>query len=219
METDILKTQLKQYFPFFEDELRDQIIEKGIIRTLKEGESMIQEGDYIKSFPLVIKGCLRICRLDPDGRELLIYYLNQGSVCTMSLTCCMKKQKSNIVALAEATTTIISVPVEYLETWMTEFKSWKTFMMYSFQSRFEELLNTLDAVAFLQMDQRLEKFLMNWFNVSGKTEYNGSHQDIAQQLNSSREVISRLLKKMERENLIELSRNRINFAPLVKLRL
>ena len=182
MDIENISQQLKQHFPFFEDELRLKILQNGIAKTLNQGEKMIQEGEYIKSFPLVIEGCLRICRLDPDGRELLIYYLNQGSVCTMSLTCCMKKQKSNIVALAEKPSTIISVPVEYLEAWMSEYKSWKTFMMYSFQSRFEELLNTLDSVAFMQMDQRLEKFLMDWFNVSGKTEYKGSHQDIASNL-------------------------------------
>lgn len=216
MNSDILREQLEHNFPFLEKELREKIIEIGVAKQLKQGDSMIQEGEYIRSFPLVLEGCLRICRLEPNGNELLIYYLNQGSVCTMSLTCCMGRQKSNILAIAEEETTLISLPVELLDEWMSDYKTWKTFVMYSFQARFEELLQALDAVAFLKMDQRLEKFFKDWYNRSGSTEYKGSHQAIAQQLNSSREVISRLLKQMENSGIITLSRNLINFTALIK---
>jgi CRP/FNR family transcriptional regulator len=104
--------------------------------------------------------------------------------------------------------------VELLDSWMTIYQTWKEYVMRSMQMRFDELLNALDSIAFLKMDERLEKFFTDRYRSSGSKIFEGSHQDVALAMNSSREVISRLLKQMEKKGLIHLSRGRIDYSPL-----
>ena len=210
-------TILNQRFPFFEAELLVEIEKNGILQTLKAGDEILREGQFIKSFPLILEGSLRVIRHEPDGAELLLYFLNPGEVCTMALTCCMGQQQSNISALAEQDSLIIRIPVDCLDHWLVRFPGWKSYMMYAYRKRFDELLDTIDAIAFMNLDQRLERFFRSRFEATGEKQFHGKHQDIAYQLNSSREVISRLLKKMEQKGLVKLGRNVVDFSALVTI--
>ena len=205
---------VKKRFPFFESGLRSAISEAGIFREFEAGQELIREDQYIKSFPIVLSGMIKVCRTDENGNELLLYYLRPGEVCTVSLICCMDRTRSRVKAVTEEKTTTIVVPVELLDNWMTKYQTWKEYVMRSMQMRFDELLNALDSIAFLKMDERLEKFFTDRYSSTGSMIFEGSHHDVAMAMNSSREVISRLLKQMEKKGLIFLSRGRIDYSPL-----
>jgi len=207
---------IKKTFPFLEKDLVSEIDKASILLELKRDESMLSEGDYIKSFPMVISGCLRVVRLSDDGNELLLYYLNSGEICSMALTCCMGLQKSRIKMIAEEDSVLLTIPVNMPDKWMSDFKSWKEYMMYSYKHRFDELLDTIDSIAFMKLDERLIRFLEERFSSTGKTFFPGTHQDIAEQLNTSREVISRLLKNLENKNLLITERNSVDYTVLAR---
>jgi CRP/FNR family transcriptional regulator, anaerobic regulatory protein len=207
--------QIQRTFPFLEKELIREIDAICTLHHLKAGQSIMGEGDYIKSFPMVIEGCLRVVRLSENGNELLLYYLNAGEICSMSLTCCMSLQKSNIRMIAEEESVIITIPVDVPEKWMSEYKSWKEFMMYSYKHRFDELLETIDSIAFMKLDERLLKFFRERYASTGKRSYSGTHQDIASQLNTSREVVTRLLKSLEKEGYVVTGRNHIDYTGII----
>lgn len=206
---------VKKVFPFFEDELISEISDVTSLRKVMAGEDILDEGDYIKTFPLVLSGCLKVSRMSDEGNELLLYYLRQGEICTMALTCCIRPQKSNIIINAVEDSEILEVPVDKPEKWMSEYRTWKEFMMYSYKKRFDELLDTIDAIAFSRMDERIVRFFREHYKSTGKTHFKGTHQDIAVQINTSREVVSRLLGRLERENKIVTRRNLIDYTNLV----
>lgn len=205
---------VKKRFPFFESELRKAISENGSIKEFEAQSELIREDQYIRSFPIVLSGLIKVCRTDEEGHELLLYYLRPGEVCTVSLICCMDRTRSRVKAIAEEDTTAIVVPVELLDSWISKFQTWKEYVMRSMQMRFDELLNALDSIAFMNMDERLKKFFLERYRSSGSKIFEGSHQDVALAMNSSREVISRLLKQMELKGMIRLSRGRIDYSPL-----
>lgn len=202
-------------YSFLEKELLEEIRGKGVRKTFRANEPLIREGQFISSFPLIIKGLIRISRTSDDGNELLLYYLKENEVCAMSLTCCMAHFKSNVMAVAELETEALMLPVALLDKWMYEYPSWRQFVMQTFQSRFRELIETIDSIAFLRLDERLVKYFVDRYQKSGNPTFSGTHQDLALQLNTSREVVSRLLKKLEKDGKIELSRNFIDFSGLV----
>jgi CRP/FNR family transcriptional regulator len=188
----------------------------GTLKEVGQGDSLLDEGQYIKWVPLVLEGSLTVTRMGEGGGEYLLYYINPGELCSMSMTCCMTLQKSTIKIVAETDSMILMIPVGMLESWMMRFKSWKEFMMYSYRKRFEELVDIIDTLAFMNMDGRVARFFRERYSSSGKKEFTGKHQDIAEHLNSSREVISRILKKFEKEGLVKLGRNRIDYSGLLK---
>lgn len=202
-------------YNFLEKELQQEIIQIGVLKTFLPNEVLIREGQFITSFPIVLKGFIRITRNNDDGNELLLYYLKQNEVCAMSLTCCMTNLTSTIKAVAEEKTEVIMLPVEMLDNWICKYPGWKQFVMQSFQNRFRELIDTVDSIAFLNLDERLVKYLTDRHKQSGVTELNETHQDLALRLNTSREVVSRLLKKLEKDGKIKQSRNFIDFSNLV----
>ena len=206
---------LEKKFPYFEPALKKAISVEGRIVELGEGVEIIHEGQYIKSFPLLLEGAVRVSRVEPDGRELLLYYLNPGDVCAMSLACCMGHTKSNIRAITESKVTQVLLPLPCLDLWMMQFTSWKEFIMYAYRKRLEELLETIDSIAFKNMDDRLIKFFTDRQRTTGSTIFSGTHQEIALLLNTSREVVSRLLKKLELDRKIIISRNKIDFTSLI----
>jgi CRP/FNR family transcriptional regulator, anaerobic regulatory protein len=205
----------KNQYHFLEKELQEEILKTGTYKTLQTNDVIIREGQFITSFPLVLKGLIRVTRNNDDGNELLLYYLKQNEVCAMSLTCCMTNLTSNIKAVAEEETEVIMLPVEMLDNWICKYPGWKQFVMQTFQNRFRELIDTVDSIAFLKLDERLVKYFTDRNKNSGTTILNETHQDLALRLNTSREVISRLLKKLENDGKIKLSRNFIDFTNLV----
>lgn len=193
----------------FEDSLLNEINQVGTYKDLPEGFKMMEIGDYVRSMPLLISGAIKILREDNDGDELLLYFLERGDTCAMTLTCCLGQTKSEIRAIAEKDTTLVMVPIEKMEQWSEKYKSWRKFVFESYYSRLNELFATIDSIAFLNMDERLLKYLKEKSRISEtKTVYN-THQEIAYELHSSRVVISRLLKKLENLGKIELHRSHI----------
>ncbi len=209
-----MKDFTKRY-KFLEPELQKEIENIGVPKVYQANESLIREGQFISSFPLVLSGLIRVSRTSDNGNELLLYYLKENEVCAMSLTCCMAQQTSDLNAVAEVETKVLLIPVDMLDSWITKYPLWKQYVMQTFQFRFRELIDTLDAVAFMKLDERLEKYFHDLHRKSGATTYSGTHQMLALKLNSSREVISRLLKKFEHEGKVELSRNFIDFSGLL----
>lgn len=202
-------------YHFLEKELLKEIREKGVRKTFSANEPLLREGQFISSFPLIIRGMIRISRTSDDGNELLLYYLKENEVCAMSLTCCMAHLTSNVMAVAEIETEALMLPVSLLDKWMCEYPSWRQFVMQTFQSRFRELVETIDSIAFLKLDERLIKYFTDRYRKSGNATFSATHQELALQLNTSREVVSRLLKKLEKDGKVELSRNFIDFSGLV----
>ncbi|MEO1050550.1 MAG: Crp/Fnr family transcriptional regulator [Bacteroidota bacterium] len=193
----------------FELGLINEIIEKGRIQHVPEGEVLMDLGKYIKFMPIVLSGAVRILREDKEGNELFLYYLNGGDACAMSMSCCLQNKKSEIRAISEAPSTICMLPIPLMEEWLEKYHSWKMYVFESYNSRFDELLTTIDSIAFLKMDERLLKYLLDKKQQSGSYVITKTHQEIANELNTSRVVISRLLKQLEKEERITLHRNRI----------
>jgi len=197
-------------FPdLYEKSIKQAILETGQIIEIPEGEILIDIGQYIKMMPLILSGSLKVLREYNDVKELLLYHVQKGETCAMSMTCCMGDAKSAVRALAEEPTTMIALPTRIMDEWSNEFPSWKHFIMRTYQRRFEELLNTIDSIAFQKLDDRLEKWLQEKTSKTTDGVITITHQEIASELHSSREVISRLLKKMENQGVLELGRNKI----------
>ena len=193
----------------FEPELMEEILTVGKKKTAKEGEVIISIGQRLLFMPIVLQGTMKVSMMQPDGRELLMYYLNANEGCAMSFTCCMQEAKSEIMAVAEDEVEMWMIPVEYMDIWMHKYVSWKNFVMRTMQNRFYEMLKALDLVAFNSLDTRLLNYLKETSKNTGKTVINVSHEQIAIDLASSRVVISRLLKKLENEGRVLLYRNQI----------
>jgi len=202
-------------YNFLEPELQREITTLGVPKIFHPNEPLIREGQFISSFPMVLRGLIRISRTSANGNELLLYYLKENDLCAMSLTCCIARQTSTLNAVAEEESKVLMLPVEKLDSWITKYPLWKQFVMQTFQYRFRELIDTLDALAFMKLDERLVKYFIDRHKKSGATTYSGTHQMLALKLNSSREVISRQLKKLENEGKIEISRNFIDFSGLL----
>jgi CRP/FNR family transcriptional regulator len=202
----------KKIFPQFEPSLIALIEKEALLRQFQAGEVVMRTGQYIKSTALVLEGRLKIYREGPDGGEFLMYYLEPGQACAVSMICAMQSDTSEITAVAEEETELLMIPVHLMDDMMKDHKSWYQFVIQTYRSRFDELLNVVDHVAFRNMDERLEFYLKRYREKTGKTKVELSHQQIAEDLNSSREVISRLLKKMEQRGLLKLNRNLIELT-------
>ncbi|MFB9052808.1 Crp/Fnr family transcriptional regulator [Formosa undariae] len=207
--------ELKQHYGYlFEDELLEEVNQCGLYKEVPEGFTLMDIGQTISHMPLLISGALKILREDDKGDELLLYFIEQGDTCTMSISCCMGNSKSEIRAIAETPATLIMVPVQKMGEWMSKYRSWQNFILQSYHERTVELLESIDAIAFLKMDERLLKYLKDKAMVNHNEMISVTHQDIAHDLHTSRVVISRLLKKLENEGRLKLHRNQIHMLDL-----
>jgi CRP/FNR family transcriptional regulator len=209
--TEAVRTKLPQ---FADEKLVQAIAENGREYKFEAGDLVIDHGMPIPFIPLITEGVLRIVRRDEEDHELLLYYLDAGQTCATSLTCCMSNVRSEIEAIAEEDVRLIGIPAKQADEWYDTFPEWKAFVMQTYKYRFDELLDTINNIAFTQLDQRLIKYLLNKGNVHNSKVIKTSHQEIAQDLNSSREVISRLLKKLERDGRVQLARSAIDISNL-----
>ena len=210
MEDKSIKEILVSHFPqLLEPELQDEIVQVGKIKTVEQGEILIDLDEVIRFLPLIYSGTIKVHREDDEGKEILLYYVEAGNTCAQSLSCCMTNKRSTIRAEAEEETEFISIPIDKLDEWMSKYPSWKEFIMGTYSFRFEELLRTVDELAFKKLDERLLHYLMHKAKISGNQVLSVSHREIAYDLNSSREVISRLLKQLENLGEIKLGRGKI----------
>ena len=197
------------YGHLFEDALLNEINQVGTFKEVPEGFKMMEIGDYVKAMPLLVSGVIKILRKDTDGDELLLYFLEKGDTCAMTLTCCVAQTKSKIRAIAETDSKLIMIPIQKMEEWSEKYKSWRHFVFESYNNRLNEMLETIDSIAFLKMDERLIKYLVEKVRISKNNTIYKTHQEIAYELHTSRVVISRLLKKLETLGKIELNRSYI----------
>ncbi len=210
LQEEQIKTLLVKKFPqIAEKALQLEIANKGKLMQFNAGDIIMDYGSYFRLVPMVVEGTIKVVREDDDGNELFLYYLNAGDTCAMSFTCCMMNKKSDIRTTAEEDTVIIGIPVRHVDEWMTRFHSWKNFVMRSYDNRMKELISTIDSIAFKKMDERLLRYLEDRSSASKTRVISATHQDIAYDLNASREAISRLLKQLEKSGHLELGRNKI----------
>ncbi len=176
---------------------------------LEAGSVMLEPGGYVKFIPLIVKGSIKVFRQGSDGGEILLYYVYPLETCAVSLTCCVANQKSNVKVNAEEDTTLLSVPISKSDDWFARFPSWKQFIMKTYSHRFDELLRAIDGIAFHKVDERLYNYLLEKSSLLKSPLIQVSHQQIAEELNTSREVISRLLKQLEGRGLLTMGRNKL----------
>jgi CRP/FNR family transcriptional regulator len=205
----ISKDTLQPFNNLFDSELLQKISEVANIMSFDKNDIIIDIGESLKQIPLLINGNIKVLREDKNGEELLLYVLESGDTCAMSLTCCMAKSASKIRAVADEDTNVIMIPLKYMQLWFNSNQSWRNFILESYQERFDEMLETIDSIAFLKMDARLYKYLTDKVKLTASTTLNITHQEIAEDLHTSRVVISRLLKQLENEEKIKLGRHKI----------
>lgn len=196
----------ENYGYIFEEKLIDEIAQVATIREFNEGDILIDFNDYIKKMPLLISGAIKILREDFDEGEILLYFIEKGETCAMTMACCLGETKSEIRAVAENKGKVVMIPVNYMEEWLGKYKSWRNFVFSSYNNRLKEMLSAIDSLAFLNMDKRLLNYLIEKSKINGTKEIKNTHQEIAYDLHTSRVVISRLLKALENEGRIKLHR-------------
>ncbi|HSC36891.1 MAG TPA: Crp/Fnr family transcriptional regulator [Chitinophagaceae bacterium] len=208
------EAKIKGLFPSLEKELVQSMSEQAGIRTFKSDELLMKTGQHIRATMLILSGLVKIFREDEEGNEFFMYYLQPGQACALSMICATRQETSQVMARAVTDTEVITIPLEYMDKWMTQYKSWYHFVLESYRSRFEELLLTVDHIAFRNMDERLIFYLKRQQETLGTNRFDVSFTEIASDLNSSREVISRLMKKLADRQLIRLDRNHIEIINL-----
>lgn len=216
MTTESLQilNELEIFYPSFSKGLREDIAKVSSIRHVKAGQTLMDIGNYIKSSALLFEGMIKVFRENEEGNEIFLYYLYPGQACAITFACTSHAEKSNIRAIAVQDTSLISIPITNVDDWMSKHRSWNQFVISTFRGRFEEMIDTIDHVAFKKMDERLVHHLLKTSDAQKSPEITTSHQEIANELNSSREVISRLLKKLENDDLVKIHRGRIELTGL-----
>jgi CRP/FNR family transcriptional regulator len=193
----------------FELSLIDEIRQFGELVPFKEGDIIMDYGKYIRMMPIVINGTLKILKKDEHGKEILLYYLSSNESCSMAYSCCLEAKKSEVKAIAEEDGELVAIPHTKLDEWLCKYPSWKNYIMKNFNERFLELLKSIESIAFHKLDDRLIAYLKEKKRLTGSSVVKASHYLIADELATSRVVISRLLKQMENDGKILLYRNEI----------
>ena len=193
----------------FEPALVKEMHEFGEVLFFKEGDAIMDYGKYIRMMPLIIKGTVKVLRMDELGKEILLYYLSSNESCSMAYSCCIEAKKSEVKAIAEDDVELLAIPHEKLDEWLCKYPSWKNYIMRSFNERFLEMLKSIESIAFHKLDEPLVNYLKEKQRLSGSSVIKASHSQIADELATSRVVISRLLKQLENDNRIILYRNEI----------
>ncbi len=207
---------LKSKLPFLtEPELLDKIEQQGIYKSFKAGDTIVEPGKHIKIVPLVVEGTVKIIRVDQNGNELFLYHLSKGQSCAFSFSSFLSERPSDIKAIAEDNTKLILIPKESALSWFHKYPSWCKFIMSTMENRFDELIQAVDNIAFTKTDERLLAFITKKAKALKTNTINITHQEIANELSSSREVVSRLLKQLEKDNKVKLGRNKIEIISLM----
>jgi CRP/FNR family transcriptional regulator len=206
----MIREKLNEFYKVvFENELMDEIVKVGTYKKIRENELLLDIGDNFNNIPLMLTGAIKISRENKNGDEIVLYFLERGDTCTITFGSGLHSTKSKVRGIAEKESEVIFIPVEKLEEWMVKYKSWRNFVIDSYNIRLNEMLEAIDTLAFLKMDQRLFKYLTDKVQIMRSTELHTTHQEIAIDLNTSRVVVSRLLKQLENEGKIKLFRNKI----------
>ncbi len=198
----------------FEPALMKEMQQFGVIKNFKEGDLIMDYGKYIRMMPVILSGTIKVYRLDDNGNEILLYYLSSSESCSMAYSCCIEAKKSEVKAIAEDDVELIAIPHIKLDEWLCKYSSWKNYIMRSFNERFIELLKSIESIAFHKLDERLIEYLKDKQRITGSSVIRASHSLIADEMATSRVVISRLLKQLENEKKVILYRNEIKLLPV-----
>lgn len=194
----------------FEPDLLAELELVAHLRTVDTGTVLMEPGQPMRYVPIVLQGSVKIIRPDEDAGELLLYYLNPADSCALSMSSLLSGEASPILAIVEEKAQILMIPVEQAEHWLGQYASWRTFVFQTYQKRFDNLLQTLDGIAFRQLDERLLNYLHQKAALAGGRHVYMTHESIARDLHTSREVVSRLLKQLERRGWVSIARNKIS---------
>ncbi|MGN5955178.1 Crp/Fnr family transcriptional regulator [Sphingobacterium lactis] len=189
--------------------LREEFEQAGQLMQIPAGQLVVEPQKYIKVIPFLLKGSMKVIRQDEDGHELFIYYIRSGETCAVSLSTLLMDKLASIKAITEDDVELIAIPSSLARRWYDMYPSWRMFVLRTMDQRFEEVINTLDKVAFKKIDERLLDYLTEKTKITGSKSLNMTHQEIANELSTSREVISRLLKLFEQRGILKLFRNKI----------
>ena len=200
---------ISSYEGTFEPALIKELTERSRSIHIQAGDTLIEVGQPVRFVPLVVNGILKVSRIDNSGNELLLYYVNPKESCAMTFTCCIQEHPSEVKAVAEDDCDLLLIPIEVMDQWITKYATWKSFVMRTIRYRFHEMINALDQMAFQSLDERLVNYLKQKHKTTGSALINLSHEQIANDLASSRVVISRLLKKLENDKKVLLYRNQV----------
>ena len=204
----MIKNKIEETYPFtFEEELLNEIDSLGTLISFKSNDILIDLNQYIKGMPILISGAIKILREDQNDGEFLLYFLEKGDTCAMTMACCLGNKQSQIKAIAETDSELIMIPIQKMEEWLAKYATWRNFVFNSYNNRLEEMLDAIDNLAFNDMNYRLKKYLLDIATINNGKQVNKTHQEIAYALNTSRVVISRLLKTLEKEGFLTLNRN------------
>ena len=206
----ILREKLSDYYSnIFEEELIDEIVKVGFIEKIKAGNHLIDIGEELTHIPLILSGVVKIIRKEKDGEELVLYFLERGDTCAISFVNCINRKKSIFKGVVENDTEAIFLPVEKIDDWLVRFKSWRFFIIDSYHFRLIEMVESIDSLAFMNMNQRIFKYLTDKAKINRDVDLTITHQQIADDLNTSRVVVTRLLKQLHEDGKIYSTRNKI----------
>lgn len=205
---------IKAQFPQFETALLEELEEKAELKSFEAGEWLLRTGQNIRSTMLIISGLVKVFRQDEEGNEYFMYYLEPGQACALSMICAAKQETSQIMAKTVLPTEVVRIPLDNMDAWMAKYKSWYYFVLETYRARFEELLSTVDHIAFRNMDERLVFYLRKYQETTHSNNIHLSFTEMAQELNSSREVISRLMKKLGDKGLVRLHKSYVEIVDL-----
>lgn len=210
VDKKIIKEKFKEvYSKIFEKELINEIVEVGTLQSLKKGETLIDIDSEMTHIPLIVEGVIKIMREDEEGEEITLYYLEKGKTCAISFVNCINRSKSLFRGVVTRDAEGVFVPVELVNNWLKKYDSWRIFIIDSYHFLLIEMVESIDRLAFLNLEERLYKNLIDKVNITNDNTLIVTHQEIADDIHTSRVVVSRLLKRLENEGLITLQRNRI----------
>ncbi|MEN8124323.1 MAG: Crp/Fnr family transcriptional regulator [Bacteroidota bacterium] len=206
----ILREKLSDYYTtIFEEELIDEIVKVGFLDKIKSGELLIDIDDKMTHIPLILSGVVKIIRKDKKGDELVLYFLERGDTCAISFVNCINRSRSIFKGVVEKDAEAIFLPVDKIDDWLTKYQSWRHFIIDSYHFRLIEMVESIDSLAFMKMNERLFKYLSDKVKINKNTMLEITHQEIADDLNTSRVVVTRLIKQLHDEGKIYSTRNRI----------
>lgn len=210
-EKELKKQYIDRFFSQFEPVLREKLVANSSLKKFEAGEILMSPGQYFRSTMLIVEGRVKVYRQGEEGNEFFLYYIEPGGACALSMICAAKQETSAIMAKADEDIVAFLIPIHLMDELMKEYKSWYYFVLETYRNRYEELLTLVDNIAFKSMDERLEFYLKNQADKLNTRQLNITHQEIANDLSTSREVVSRLLKKMEQRGNLALHRNYIEW--------
>ena len=211
----ILREKIGEYYgSFFEKELVEDIVKVGFIDKFKSGEVLVEIGENMTHIPLILSGAVKIIRKEKEGEELVLYFLEKGDTCAISFINCINRKESIFRAVVENDTEAIFLPVEHIDDWLAEYKSWRHFIIDSYHFRLIEMVESIDSLAFMNMNQRLLKYLSDKAKINQNVDLDITHQEIADDLNTSRVVVTRLLKQLHGDGKVYSTRNKVKVLEL-----